>query len=278
MISSLQNEQVKHVVSLHTNKGRNQCGQFLIEGKRFLQEALLRDAKIIKIYYCSDNQTFVKDTESDEFKPNLSVPNLVNQAFKQQIPLEEVTEAVMHKMSTTKEPQRILAIAEQDEYGWTDIDLAKKEFILIIDGIQDPGNMGTILRTALAADIKNIILTKGTVDIYNTKVLRSSMGAIFSIKILMDKTPEEITNFCKANNFILTVSTMEGASIYQEKISEHIPLALVLGNEAFGPAEIFLREADKKLSIPMFNTVESLNVAIAAGIFLFEIRRQLGFL
>lgn len=206
------------------------------------------------------------------------MPNLVNQAFKQQIPLEEVTEAVMHKMSTTKEPQRILAIAEQDEYGWTDIDLAKKEFILIIDGIQDPGNMGTILRTALAADIKNIILTKGTVDIYNTKVLRSSMGAIFSIKILMDKTPEEITNFCKANNFILTVSTMEGASIYQEKISEHIPLALVLGNEAFGPAEIFLREADKKLSIPMFNTVESLNVAIAAGIFLFEIRRQLGFL
>lgn len=203
---------------------------------------------------------------------------MVEQANKQQIPVEEVTETVMHKMSTTKEPQGILAISAQRKCDWTDIELEKEKIILIIDEIQDPGNIGTILRTALAADVKSIILTKGTVDIYNTKVLRSSMGAIFSLNILTDKTPEEITKFCKSNNYLLTISTMEGASIFQKNISESIPLALVLGNEAFGPAKIFHQEADIKLSIPMFNTVESLNVAIAAGIFLFEIRRQLGFL
>ncbi len=256
---------MKHVVSLHTNKGRKEASQFLVEGKRFVQEAIQRNAKIVRIYYCSDIKELLDD-------------NLLEQASKQQIPVEEVTEAVMRKINTTKEPQGILAISTKRQFEWIDIDSDNKEILLIIDQIQDPGNLGTILRTALAAGVRNIILTKGTVDVYNTKVLRSSMGAIFSLKILTDKTPEEITNFCKANNFSLTISTMEGNSIYQEKISENIPLALVLGNEAFGPAKIFHQEAGQKLSIPMFNTVESLNVAIAAGIFLFEIRRQLGFL
>lgn len=262
---------------MHSAKGRKEAGQFLVEGKRFVQEALERNAKIVRIYYCTDIKE-LPDDNSYNSKQYLSVAYLVEQAHKEQIPVEEVTEAVMKKISTTKEPQKILAIATKREYNWKDIDLEKKEILLIVDEIQDPGNLGTILRTALAADVRNIVLTKGTVDRYNTKVLRSSMGSVFSLKILTDKTPEEITNFCKSNNYIITVSTMEGNSIYQEKISENLPLALVLGNEAFGPAKIFHEEADKRLSIPMFNTVESLNVAIAAGIFLFEIRRQLGFL
>ena len=268
---------MKQVVTLHSTKGRKEAGQFLVEGKRFVQEALERNAKITRIYYCSDIKE-LQDDNSYNFKQYLSVANLVEQAHKEQIPVEEVTETVMRKISTTKEPQRILAIAAKGEYDWKDIDLEKKDILLIVDEIQDPGNLGTILRTALAADVRNIVLTKGTVDIYNTKVLRSSMGAIFSLKILTDKIPEEITNFCKTNNYSLTISTMEGTSIYNEKISGNIPLALVVGNEAFGSAKIFHQEADKKLSIPMFNTVESLNVAIAAGIFLFEIRRQLRFL
>jgi len=268
---------VKHVVSLHTNKGRKEADQFLVEGKRFVQEALQRNAKIVRIYYCSDIKE-LPDENSNSSKQCVSEAYLLEQAYKKQIPVEEVTEAVMRKISTTKEPQRILAISMKRQLEWIDIDFDNKEILLIIDEIQDPGNLGTILRTALAAGVRNIILTKGTVDVYNTKVLRSSMGSIFSLKILTDKTPEEITNFCRSNNFSLTISTMEGNSIYQENISENIPLALVMGNEAFGPAKIFHQQADKKLSIPMFNTVESLNVAIAAGIFLFEIRRQLGFL
>lgn len=263
---------------MHDNKGRKETGQFLIEGKRFVHEALERNAKIVRIFYCTDDKELPTNNSKNSSKQYLSIAYLLEQAYKKQINVEEVTEAVMRKISTTKEPQRILAIATKSEFDWIDIYLKSKEVLLIIDGIQDPGNLGTILRTALAADVRNIILTKGTVDIYNTKVLRSSMGSIFSLKILTDKTPEEITNFCKSNNYIITVSTMEGNSIYQEEISENLPFALVMGNEAFGSAKIFHQEADRRLSIPMFNTVESLNVAIAAGIFLFEIRRQLGFL
>lgn len=267
---------MKHVVSLHNGKSRKESGQFIVEGKRFVQEALLREAEIITIYYCPDNE---KLAEGNTYtKQGLSLAELVEQAQNKRIPVEQVTESVMYKMATTKEPQRIIAVTQQQEYDWQDIHLDDNGILLIIDQIQDPGNLGTILRTALAADVKNIILTKGTVDLYNTKVLRSSMGAIFSLTIITDKTVEEITNYCKANNHILTVSAMEGTSIYEWKICEQYPLALVLGNEAFGPSDLLAQKADKRISIPMFNNVESLNVAIAAGIFLFELRRRLHFL
>lgn len=276
IISSLHNEQVKHVVSLHNNKGRQEYGEFLVEGKRFVQEALLRNAELIRIYYCSAKLD--EDQEQTGSKSKYSIFRLVEQAIHKNIPVEEVSEVVIRKMSAAKEPQGIIAIARTFEHDWRDIVCREKDLILILDRIQDPGNMGTILRTALAAGVKNIILTHGTVDVFNPKVLRSSMGSVFSLKILADKTPAEITNYCKTNNYLLTVSAIEGTSIYEEKINAKNPLALIMGNEAFGISKLFLKEADRKICIPMFNNVESLNVAIAAGIFLFELRRQLDFL
>lgn len=267
---------MKHVVALQHNKGRQEYGEFLVEGKRFVQEAFLRDAAIARIYYCLEKMN--EKYDRDELMSKLSVASLVAQARGRNIPTEEVSETVIRKMSATREPQGIIAIVQKHDYDWSDIILKRKDLLLVLDRIQDPGNLGTILRTALAAGVKNIILTKGTVDIYNPKVLRSSMGAVFSLITLSDKAPEEITNFCRANNLAITVSTMEGSSIYEEEINEKNLLALVMGNEAFGPSEIFLSSADKKISIPMFNKVESLNVAIASGIFLFELRRQLDFL
>lgn len=264
MITSLQNEQVKHIVSLHNSKGRRDHGEYLIEGKRFVEEALLRKAKVNKVYYC----TF----------PNSEVICLVDQAMKLGIEAEEVSEPVMRKMSSTEEPQGILARVERTKTDWQDVSADTHSILLIIDNIQDPGNLGSILRTALAADVFQIILTKGTVDLYNPKVLRSTMGAVFSQTVLMDKTPQEVVNFCKEKNVVLAVSTMEGLPIFREDTSSIFPLALVIGNEAFGPSDIFLEHAAKKFSIPMFNNVESLNAAMAAGIFLYELRRQGGFL
>jgi TrmH family RNA methyltransferase len=265
MITSLQNEQVKQVVALHKGKGRKEYGQYLIEGKRFVKEAFRRRAKIRKLYYCYNSE------ESD-------LANLVRQATIMGIPVQEVTDIVLKKMSATQEPQGILAILEKENVDWESIITGKNTILLVINGIQDPGNLGTILRTALAADVSQIILTKGTVDLYNPKVLRSSMGAIFSQKILNDKEPQEIVNFCKANNYTLAIATMEGNSIFKEETSTNYPLALVIGNEAFGPSAYFLEKAAKKYSLPMFNNVESLNVAMATGIFLYELRRQVHFL
>ncbi|NLI91233.1 MAG: RNA methyltransferase [Peptococcaceae bacterium] len=276
MITSVHNEQVKYVTSLHHNKGRKESGEYLIEGKRFVYEALTREAPVKKIYFVSsmklpNQEIFNQETTAD-------IPGLVDRASSLGIPVEEVSETVLKKMSTTEEPQGILGIVKKISFSWQDITAGDNSIMLVIDGIKDPGNLGTILRTALAADVKHIILTKGTVDLYNPKVLRSSMGAIFSQAILSEKTPEEVVDFCLQRHIMLAVSTMEGDSIFKENIRDHDPLALIIGNEAFGPSEYFLKKAAKRYSIPMYNNVESLNAAMAAGIFLYELRRQVQFL
>lgn len=271
---------VKYVVSLHKNKGRRKYGEYLIEGKRFVKEAFLRQAPISRIFYwdmkkTGSNNTAVSQVGTGETN---EIADLVRLASEANIPAVEVTEAVMRKMSTTEEPQGILATVKITPVDWDGLVVNKDTILLVLDGIQDPGNLGTILRTALAADVRQIILTEGTVDVYNPKVLRSSMGAVFSTKILIDQTPEQIVNFCRKTKCTLAVSTMEGDSIFSSEACPNYPLALVIGNEAFGPSAYFLQKAEKKYSIPMFNNVESLNAAMAAGIFLYELRRQAGFL
>lgn len=276
IITSVQNEQVKYVVSLHKNKGRKEYSAYLVEGKRFVREALLRKAKINKIFICSFGKSIPQEDEKS--RGDMEIADLMNQAAALGIPVEEVSEIVMKKMSATEEPQGILAVVGKTDFVWKDVNIDEKTILLIIDNIQDPGNLGSILRTALAADVRQVILTRGTVDVYNPKVLRSSMGAIFSQIVLTDQTPEEIGSFCIEKHCTLAVSTMEGNSIFREDASANYPLALVIGNEAFGPSEYFLNQAEKKYSIPMFNNVESLNAAMAAGIFLYELRRQGQFL
>jgi len=276
----LQNEQVKHIVSLHQSKGRRESREYLIEGKRFVNEAFLRKAAIIKIFYCSSNDSSWQETNNASGPEATSpgVRKLVRQAVDLGIPVEEVSENVMKKMSATEEPQGILALLARRDYSWTDLEINSNTILLIVDGLQDPGNLGTVLRTALAADVRQIILTKGTVDLYNPKVLRSSMGAIFSQTIITESEPEEIVKFCSVQKIGLAVSAMEGKSIYDSQTSVNYPLALVIGNEAFGCSEYLAKNAEQKYSIPMFNNVESLNAAMAAGIFLYELRRQVQFL
>jgi len=267
MITSLQNEQIKQVVSLHKNKGRDEKGEYLIEGKRILQEALQRKAPLSRIYYC----TAKKYDGSDLLR-------LIEQASLTGIQTEEVSETVMRKITTTEEPQGLMAVVRKKNSDWKQIIAEKSTILLVLDNIQDPGNLGTILRTALAADVRQIVLTKGTVDLYNPKVMRSSMGSIFSQTVLTGKDPQEIVSFCHDKKYKLVVSSMEGKSVFNEHSHENFPLALVIGNEAFGVSDCFLKNAGKKYSIPMFNEVESLNAAMAAGIFLYELRRQGQFL
>lgn len=268
MITSLQNQLVKHVAALHEKKGRKQYGEFLIEGKRFVQEALLRKAKIKTIYYCLG--------KSEELR--LKDFNLIDYASETGIALEEVSFEVMRKMSATEQSQGILAVIEMPGYDWENLSMERSTILLILDGIQDPGNLGTIFRTALAADVKQIILTERTADPYNPKVLRSSMGSIFSQIILKNKSPEEIAIFCSKHKYKMVISDIGGKSIFEQHLSEEYPLALIIGSEAEGPSDYFSHKAELKFSIPMFNNVESLNAAMSAGIFLYELRRQGQFL
>lgn len=166
MLESLQNEQVKFVASLQRRKVRDETQLYVIEGWRFVEEAVHRNAPLKKVYVSSKRNP--SDWES--LREGLLARN---------IPFEETDDRVLRKMCSTEEPQGILAVVQQIKYTWEDVVLDKGSVFLILDGVQDPGNLGTILRTALAAGVRYICLTSGTVDVYNPKVLRSTMGAIF---------------------------------------------------------------------------------------------------
>lgn len=265
MIESLQNEQVKYVVSLQKRKAREEAQLFLIEGWRFVEDSVLRNAPIKKVFVCLER-------EPSEWQP------LLTKLQERNIPFEEVDERVLRKMCATEEPQGILAVVRQTHYTWSDLHIDSKTVVLILDGIQDPGNLGTILRTALAAGIRYVCLTQGTVDLYNPKVLRSTMGAIFSLVLLPGQQPEDILDFCRSQGLDIYMGDIQGAPIYQTTLSNG-PLALVVGNEGKGPSQFFRNaEGIRRVTIPMAQEVESLNVAMATGILLYEIVRQRGFL
>jgi TrmH family RNA methyltransferase len=258
MISSAQNDQVKYLVSLHRHTDRLAQGRFLLEGALLVREALARGAAVEKIYYCPEL---------------LSTPDLDLPA---QLPSEQVTAPVMQKISTTVSPQGLLAVAKVPQHSWNDLTPADG-IILILDEVQDPGNLGTILRTALAAGVHNICLTPGTADLYNPKVVRATMGMFFSQKIITQAHPADILSYRTEQNCSLAVCSMRGQSIYALEPLPR-PLLVVVGNETRGVNRLLSAAADVELAIPMKGGVESLNAAMAAGLCLFELQRQADFL
>ncbi|WP_407305809.1 TrmH family RNA methyltransferase [Desulfosporosinus sp. SB140] len=264
MLESLQNEQVKLVVSLQRRKVREETQLYVIEGWRFVEDAVLRNAPIKKVYVSLKR-------EQPEWQ------SLFEGLVARNIPFEEADERVLRKMSATEEPQGILAVVHQTKYAWSDVHIDKKSVLLILDGIQDPGNLGTILRTALAAGVRYVCLTAGTVDVYNPKVLRSTMGALFSLVLLSGLSPDDVMNFCQKQGLRVLVGDTEGQSLYRTDLSAG-PFALVVGNEGNGPSLMFRSPDVQRVTIPMAQEVESLNVGIATGILLYDMVRQRDFL
>ncbi|HEY8875813.1 MAG TPA: RNA methyltransferase [Desulfosporosinus sp.] len=260
MIESLRNEQVKYVVSLQRHKAREEAQSFVVEGWRFVEEAVRRNAPITKVFVC-------RERETPEWK-------VLHQTLcERSIPFEEVNQRVLRKMSATEEPQGILAVVRQTTYTWADLQIDRNSVLLILDGIQDPGNLGTILRTALASGVRYVCLTPGTVDLYNPKVLRSTMGAIFSLVLLPGQLPEDVLGFCQERGLRLFMGDIQGSSVYHTQLGDG-PVALIVGNEGKGPSLSFRSAEVQCVTIPMVHDVESLNVAIATGILLYEIVRQ----
>ncbi|WP_019849172.1 RNA methyltransferase [Desulfitobacterium sp. PCE1] len=266
MLTSLQNEQVKYVVNLHKRKFREETGEFLIEGWRFVEEGIYRGAHLTKVFVCPERKSE-------------SWPQLAKALKDNEVPIIEVDERVLRKMSDTESPQGILAVVKRPQWTWDDLlgmnhgPGDKIPMLLILDGVQDPGNCGTILRTALAAGVTQVCLTEGTVDVYNLKALRSTMGAIFSLKILTHCQPEEILKVCQSQGIPVFVGDIEGTDLYKTHFVQ--PMALVVGNEGNGPSAAFRGSRVKRITIPMSHQVESLNVAMATGIIIYEIRRRI---
>ena len=238
MITSASNNTIKALIKLKQKKYRDETGYYLVEGEHLVEEAM--KAKQVECLIST------KDITSD-------------------LPIIVVSNEVMSKLSFTKSPQSIMAKCKIKK----EKKLIDGKRYLILDDLQDPGNIGTLIRTALAFSIDQVILSNNCVDLYNDKLLRSMQGANFHISCIYDDLKTVISTLKKNNVKIIGSALENGQDIKQIKISEK--MACVVGNEGNGMNKDILQECDYVGYIPI-NTIESLNVAIAGSIMMYHFK------
>ncbi len=257
LITSKDNEFIKHLKKLKDKKYREEYGEFIVEGIKMIQEAIEEKATIKNIIVCDDckNQEYF----SKEFLYEIAKYNCVY-----------VTEKIFLQITDVTNPQGILAVIDKKKIN-SDINY-DSDLFLILDNIQDPGNMGTILRTADSINLKQIIVAKGTADVYNPKVVRSTMGAIFRVKVIESEDLTKVVKEMKKRKIkVYATDLATNSSIYDVDYKKS---AIIIGNEANGVSKQLLDLADKKIKIPMIGKTESLNAAVATGIILYEAIRE----
>ncbi|OGH99916.1 MAG: hypothetical protein A2Y25_05490 [Candidatus Melainabacteria bacterium GWF2_37_15] len=240
-ITSLQNPIVKLATSLHQRKSREETGLFLIEGKKGVEEAINYGLEI--------TQVFTKENSNEK---------------------------ILKKISTTDTPPEIVAIAKQFKYDIKDLFKDETPLIIVLENIKDPGNLGTIIRTAKAASASGIILTGDTADIFNPKTVRSSAGNLWKIPIikLEEKNRlKEIINSNKPCQIIGTKVDKNSEKVYF-KVDYKKPTVVVFGSEAEGISDQLAQQCDFLIQIPMHSEIESLNLSVSVGIILYEALRQ----
>lgn len=252
IINSENNNKIKYLRKLYSKRYRKKEGKFIIEGYRIIKEAWKSGANFDSIFMTPE---FASSCEGQQIKKMVGDSNIIL-----------VEESLFADLADTVNPQGILAVVVEPEYRVKDF-LDKSELVLVLDRIQDPGNMGTLIRTALAAGVDIIISLKGSVDIYNLKVLRSTMGAIFSIPVI---TGMDLTNFKKVISGFKVISADLSGNQYHYEQDYKEPVMLVIGNEANGIRKEILDISDSIVKIPIFGKIDSLNAAVAGGILIYE--------
>lgn len=247
IITSKDNEIIKNIKKLKEKKYR--LDSYIVEGIKMVKEAINENQKIALI-------AIREDFKIDFDTKNTKIVTISNKIF--------------NDISDVKTPQGILAVIKKNQNNQIE---TNQEYILALDSLQDPGNMGTIIRTADSANINQIIINKTTVDPYSPKVIRSTMGAIYRTNIIEVEDLKTTLKEMKSKGFqIITTDLKATQSIYD--INYNNKTVVVIGNEANGVSQEILQIADKKVIIPMLGKTESLNASIAASIMIYEYVRQ----
>ncbi|MEI3357214.1 MAG: RNA methyltransferase [Clostridia bacterium] len=230
---------------------------YIVEGIKLVKEALQENANIKQIVLCDDCEKV--ENISKELMYEIAKHNCIY-----------VTNKIFKYISEVQAPQGILAVIEKNNANG-EIDY-NEDIIVALDDIQDPGNLGTILRTVDSIGLKQILVSKGTADSYNPKVVRSTMGAIFRVKIIECENLEQTLKEIKKHKFKIVVSSLQtDNSVYDIKYNKKV---VVIGNEANGVEKSIQEISDEKIKIPMLGKTESLNASVATGIILYEYVRQ----
>jgi len=259
MITSTSNGKVKRLVSLKKKKKlRDSEGVFLVEGVRMFREA--PEDMLLEIYA---TQAFM-EKEGKLVKDKAAASGIAE---------ELLADPVFAYVSDTKTPQGILCVVRQAKRDMEEISGGKNPLLLVLDNIQDPGNLGTIIRTAEGAGVTGIMMSGDCVDIYNPKTIRSTMGSVYRMPFVYVHDLAETISGLQAGGIRFFAAHLEGSCVYDE-VSYAGKSAFLIGNEGNGLRAETLACADQYIRIPMCGQVESLNAAVAASVLMFEAARQ----
>ncbi len=254
LITSRDNKYVKLAKSLSTKQGRDKEGLFIIEGYRNVRDAKEKGAGIEFI--------LVSDRCGYDLSP-----------FKG-MKMYTLAPRIFDYVSDTVTPQGIMAICKMEELNFSDIELDDKSLIVVCENLQDPGNAGTIIRSADAAGAKAVIMTKGCVDIYNPKVTRSLMGSLFSVKVIRNKNVDSVFGFLKNNKIKSVAGALSQNSRHIFDADMTGSCAVFIGNEGNGLSSDTVKRCDLTVTIPMLGGAESLNASTAGSVMMYEFVRQ----
>jgi TrmH family RNA methyltransferase len=260
-IQSKQNEQVKNLVKLRERKHRDRQSRFLVEGLREIGHALTAGFEITHLYYCTDffssaaHSTFISDQKSTA---NLPLIRMSPEAFT--------------KASHREGPDGLIAIGVQQNNVLSDFKMSEHPLLLVLEGIEKPGNLGAILRSADGAGVDAVILVDCVLDLYNPNAIRSSQGLVFALPIVTTRR-EAFSDWLDAQHIAICATTPDTEKLHWD-VDYRQSLALFMGSESDGLTDYWLEKAAEKIRIPMAGQADSLNVAAAAAVCLYEAKRQ----
>lgn len=255
MITSTSNPQVKHLLQLQKkSKARNEEKVFVVEGLRMFIE--VPKERVVKVY--------VSETFYNKKKEELNW---------EELPIEILSDSVFKHVSDTQTPQGVLCIVKQKMQDLDSLLNIEKPHFMVLDNLQDPGNMGTIIRTAEGAGVDAVFMSRDCVDIYNPKTIRSTMGSIYRMPFIYIEEIVPLLEEFRKRGIKSYAAHLEGKNSY-DKEDYRKGTAILIGNEGNGLRDEVAEKADIWVRIPMEGQVESLNAAIAASVLMFEVARQ----
>ena len=264
MITSKENTKIKYINSLKNKKFRDKYNKYILEGIKLVDEHISSEGYCAPEFIVLSKDILLKNAGGEK----------LYEKVKDKEELLEVDEAIFKYLTDTETPQGILIVLDRKQSSITDLlkSISNNEKIIILDMISDAGNMGTIIRTAVSFNVRNIVCTKGSVDIYSSKVVRSAMGALQKLNIFyLDYNELELLKGNLSKNGYELIATDLKANRYLNEYDVSDKLVYVLGNEANGVSARMKSLCDDYIKIPMEATQESLNVGIAAAILMYDV-------
>ncbi len=259
-ITSHQNQRIKNIVKLKNRRTRDKVQKTLLEGYRLISRAIDANFSIEECYFSPS--MFLGENEN----------SLLDKLYQKGVKLFKVPESILQKMSYRDRPEGLIALSPIKKHDLENMPIIKNGLYLVVEAIEKPGNLGSILRSADASGVNGLIVCDKTTDLYNPNVLRASTGAIFYVPIA-ECTSEEAIKWLHSNNINTLAATPHAKDSY-DNIDMTKSIAIVTGTEQYGLSPLWMNNSKIKTRIPMCGQIDSLNVAIATSILLFEASRQ----